>query len=167
MKSRRPVNSAVGRLTFTEGIMFGMTWNFLNATLALAILFAVVLAVFYFKLKREKVSDFDKCLWHLRLSSFLFVAVLFAAMLFLPHAFYRDINPTSERESAWPDLILNQQRMAEDLRQFREILYLVFMVAAGYLATAASLIGRLYRERRKKDMLDDPRLKKPLGLETN
>jgi len=57
--------------------------------------------------------------------------------------------------------------MAEDLRQFREILYLVFMVTAAYLATAASLIGRLYRERRKKEMLDDPRLKKPLGLETN
>ena len=142
--------------------MFGITWSFLNVTLALAIIFAVVLVVFYFKLKRDQVSDFDKCLWHLRLASFLFVAVLFAGMLFLPHAFYRDINPTSERENAWQDLVLNQQRMAEDLRQFREILYLVFMVTAAYLATAASLIGRLYRERRKKEMLDDPRLKKPL-----
>jgi hypothetical protein len=93
--------------------------------------------------------------------------VLFAAMLFLPHAFYRDINPSSARESAWNDLVLNQQRMGEDLRQFQEILSLVFMVSAAYLATAASLIGRMYRERRKKDLLDDPRLNKPLGLETN
>jgi amino acid transporter len=144
--------------------MFGITWNFLNATLALAIIFAVVFAVFYFKLKRDKVSDFDKSLWHLRLSSYFVVALLFAAMLFLPHAFYRNIDPTSGQDTAWRDLILNQQRMAEDLHQFQEILSFVFMMSAAYLVAAASIIGRLYRERRKKD---DPRLKKPLGLETN
>ena len=143
-----------------------MTWNFLNTTLGLAIIFAVIEVFFYFKLKRNKVSDFDKCLWHLRLSTFLFVAVLFAAMLYLPHAFYRDIDPTAG-QNALRDLILNQQRMAEDLRQFQEILYLVFMLSVAYLATVATLIGRLYRERRKKDLLNDPQLKKPLGLETN
>jgi hypothetical protein len=151
---------------FRKTNMFPLTWNFLNTSLALAIIFAVVFVVFYFKLKRDKVSDYDKCLWHLRLSSFWFVAILVAAMLYLPSAFYRDINPTSGQENAWRDLILNQQRMAEDFRQFREILYLVFMVSAAYLATVASLIGRLYRERRKKETLNDPRVKKPLGLET-
>jgi hypothetical protein len=147
--------------------MFEMTWSFLNASLALAIIFALAELVFYFKFKRDKLSSFDKSLRHLWLSTFFIVALLFVAVFFLPHAFYRDIDPAAGQEGAFRDLILNQQRMAEDLRQFREILHLVLFMSAIYLGTVAILIGRLYRERRKKDLLNDPRLKKPLGLEVN
>ena len=146
--------------------MLGIAWDFPNTALALVILFTAVTTVFHFKFKRDKVSEFDRSLWHLKHIGFWFVALLFAAQIYLPSFFYLDIKPDSGQE-AWHDLIVNQQRMAEDLQRFREILNLVFLAAVGYALCATKIVSGMYHERRKKQILEDPRLKKPLGLETN
>ncbi|HEY5884081.1 MAG TPA: hypothetical protein VIT88_05305 [Pyrinomonadaceae bacterium] len=164
MNSRRRVNSDVGGY-LKRGLMFGMSWSFLNTAATLAIIFVLVFLISHFKLKRERASTFERDLWHLRLYTYFFVAVLLVAGLYLPHAFYGNVNPASEH--ALRDLILNQQEMAEDLRQFRQILFTVFLLAWAYLATVATVIGRLHSERQKQKLLNDSQLKKPLGLETD
>jgi len=130
---------------------------------ALVIIFVLIETVFHFKLKRDKVPDFDRSLSRLKHVTVFFAALLGVAGIFLPHSYYRDINP--EAENALRDLVLNQQRMAADLHQLREVLFVIITVSMLYAIGAATLIGTIYQERRRKEMLADPRLKKPLGLE--
>ena len=147
--------------------MFGMTSSFASTTLVLVIILVLVGVFFHFKSKRDKLSAFDKSLQRLWLFTFFIVALMFTAMLYLPPAFYRIIDPSAGLENVSRDLILNQQQMGDDLRQFQQILTVVLMMSGFYLATVGTLIRRLYRERQRKELLEDPQLKKPLGLETS
>lgn len=148
--------------------MYLVTSNFSNVALALMTVFAVVQVCFYFSFKRKaNVTDVDKNLWQLRLFSGFLAALIFLAMLYLPSTgFYRDIDLSpAARETAFQNLVYNQQRIGTQLDQLREVLNVVFMMSTIYLIGIGAFIGRVWRDRQKRASANDPAIKKPLGLE--
>jgi hypothetical protein len=132
--------------------------------------FILVLAFYYFKFRGDvNLSDFDKAFWQFRLFTFFLCALIAIAMLYLPSVgFYSDIDiAASARETAFQDLVRNQQRMGNQLDQLIEVLYIVFMMLMVYLLSAASLMGPLWRKRQRLAFVDKPEIKKPLGLQSN
>src|SRR5215207_8409077 len=107
--------------------MYLVTSNFINIALALTIVFAVVQVCFYFTFKRKaNVTDIDKNLWQLRLFSGFLAALIFLAILYLPSTgFYREIDLSpAARETAFQDLVYNQQRIGDQLDQLSYFLFL-------------------------------------------
>lgn len=150
--------------------MHSITASFINMALVWAGVFILVLAFYYFKFRGDvNLSDFDKAFRQFRLFTFFFGALIAIAMLYLPTTgFYSDIDMSaSGRETAFQGLVRNQERMGNQLDQLREVLYIVFMMLMLYLVSAATLMGRLWRERERLAFVDKPEIKKPLGLETN
>jgi hypothetical protein len=148
--------------------MYLVTSKFINIALALTIVFAVVQVCFYFTFKRKaNVTDIDKNLWQLRLFSGFLAALIFLAILYLPSTgFYREIDLSpAARETAFQDLVYNQQRIGDQLDQLREVLNVVFMMSMFYLFGIGTFIGRVWRDRQKRASANDPAIKKPLGLE--
>jgi FlaA1/EpsC-like NDP-sugar epimerase len=147
-----------------------ITSSFMNMVLVGTVVFVLVQVFYYFRFRGDvNLSDFDKSFWQLRLFTFFFGALIVIAALYLPATgFYREIDiSATARETAFQDLVHNQLRMGTELHQLREILYVVFIVLMVHLFGAATLMGRLWRERQRLASADKPEIKKPLGLETN
>jgi hypothetical protein len=134
------------------------------------LIFILVLAFYYFKFRGDvNLSDFDKAFWQFRFFTFFLCALMAIALLYLPtHGFYSDIDiSASARETAFQDLVRNQQRMGNQLDQLIEVLYIVFMMLMVYLLSAASFMVPLWRERQRLAFVNKPQIKNPLGLETD
>lgn len=145
-----------------------VTSNFTYVALALTMVFVIVQVCYYFRLKRKaNVTEVDKSLWQLRWFSAFLAALILLAMLYLPSAgFYRDIDLSpAARETAFQNLVYNQQLIGTQLDQLREILSLVFFISMFYLSGIGAFLGRVWRDRQKPDSADDRAIKKPLGLE--
>ena len=150
--------------------MHSITSSFMNMALVWAVIFILVLAFYYFKFRGDvNLSDLDKAFWQFRLFTFFLGALSAIALLYLPTlGFYSDIDiSASVRETAFQDLVRNQQRMGNQIDQLREILYIVFMVLMVYLLSAATLMGPLWRKRQRLAFVDKPEIKKPLDLQTD
>lgn len=148
--------------------MYLVTSNFSNVALALMIVFAVVQVCYHFTFKRKaNVTDVDKNLWQLRLFSGFLAALIFLAILYLPSTgFYREIDLSpAARETAFQNLVYNQQHIGTQLDQLREVLNVVLMMSMIYLFGIGTFIGRVWRDRQKRASANDPAIKKPLGLE--
>lgn len=146
--------------------MHSITSSFMNMALVWVVVFFLVQVFYYFKFRGNvNLSDFDKAFWQLRLFTGFLGALIVIAMLYLPTTgFYSDIDiSASVRETAFQDLVRNQQRMGNQLDQLREVLYFVFMMLMVYLFGAATLMGRIWRERQRLASVDKPAIKKPLG----
>jgi hypothetical protein len=149
--------------------MNAITGRFINVALALVIIFAVPQVFYYFKFKRNvNLTDVDKGLWQLKLFSIFLGVLIFVAMLYLPSTgFYRDIDISpAARETAFQNLVQNQQRIGNQVDQLREVLYIVFMIAMLYLFSVGTFMGRVWKDKQKRATDKDPSVKKPLGLET-
>ena len=148
--------------------MHWLTSRFINVALALTIVFVLAQVFYYFRFRRKaNVTDIDKNLWQLRLFSAFLAALVFFAMIYLPSTgYYRDIDLSpAARETAFQNLVANQQRVGEQLDQLREVLYVVLMMSMIYLFAIGTFIGRIWQDRRKRVSANDPAVKKPLGLE--
>jgi len=148
--------------------MRSITSSFMIMALVLTVIFALV-QLFYFKFRGYgSLSDFDKAFWHLRLFTLFLAALIFIATLCLPTTgFYSEIDISgSARETAFQDLVRNQQQMGNQLDQLREVLYFVFLMLMVYLFGVAAFMGRLWRERQRLAFVNKPENQKPLGLET-
>ncbi len=145
-----------------------LTSRLINIAIALTVVFALVQLFYYFRFKRQDtVTDFDRNLWKVRLLTGFFAAVLFCALAFVPSTgFYPDIDlsPTAH-ETAFKTLVTNQEHMGEQLDQMREVLYVLLMMSTMYLLAVGAFIGRIWRDRQKRVSVEDPAVKKPLGLE--
>jgi hypothetical protein len=148
--------------------MHVLTSRFINVTIALTIVFALVQVFYYFRFKRKgSFTDLDRNIWKLRLLTGFFAALLFCALAYVPSTgFYRDIDlsPTA-RETAFQSLVTNQQRIGEQLDQMREVLYVVLMMSMMYLVAIGTFISRIWHDRQKRVSAEEPAVKKPLGLE--
>jgi hypothetical protein len=69
------------------------------------------------------------------------------------------------RETAFQDLVYNQQRIGAALDELREVLMGVFIMSMGYMFGIVKFSGLVWRDRQKRAAANDPALKKPLGLE--
>lgn len=150
--------------------MLGITTRFINIAIVFIIAFVLVKLFYYFKFKRDvNLSDVDKALWQLRLSTVFLAVLIFVAMVYLlSTGFYGDIDLSpSARETAFKDLVWNQQRMGNELDELKEVLFIVFMWLMLYLFGAGDFVGRLWRERQRLASANNPAIKKPLGLETD
>jgi amino acid transporter len=149
--------------------MHAITSRFANVALALLIVFALTQVFYYFKFKHNvNLTDVDKSLPRLRVFSVLLGTLIFMAMLYLPSTgSYRevDLSPAA-RETAFQDLVHNQERIGNQLDQFREVLSIVLMISVMYLLGVSIFIGHAWKERQKRVSDKDPSVKKPLGLET-
>lgn len=145
--------------------MSAITSSFTNIVFVSIVIFALAQLFYYFKFKRQvELSDIDKALWQLRLFTIFLAALVFIGMLYLPSTgFYRDIDlSSSARETAFQDVMHNQQCIENQLDQVREVLYLVFLVLTFYLFAISSFAGRIWRERQRLVSGKSPALKKPL-----
>ena len=80
--------------------------------------------------------------------------------------FYPDIDVSpAMRETAFQNLVQNQQKMGRVLQRFSEIVTLLFMTSSVYLFSVATFVGQLQREKRRRAFMNDAATKRPLGLE--
>ena len=148
--------------------MFGITASFTNIAIMVTTVFLLVLLFNYFRLKRDvNLSDIEKALRHLKLSTGFLAVLIFVAMLYLQGVgFYPDIDVSpAMRETAFQNLVQNQQKMGRVLQRFSEIVTLLFTTSSVYLFSVATFVGQLQREKRRRAFMNDAATKRPLGLE--
>jgi hypothetical protein len=150
--------------------MQSISSSFINMVLVWTVILILVLGFYYFKFRgAANLSDFDRAFRQFPLFTFFFGALVAIAMLYLPTpGFYTTIDiSASARETAFQDLVRNQERMGNQLAQLREVLFIVFMVLMMYLLGVAGLMGGLWRQRQRLAFVHSPEIGKPLGLETD
>ncbi len=128
--------------------------------------YLLVRVFYYFKFKRDhELSEFDKSVWHLKLTSVFLAVLMYASFLYLPSGFYELIDTkTSAPDVVVGQLVRNQTKMAEDIRQSLNIFYFLISLTAAYLIGVATFIGKSQNERRKAAAKNGSLNKKPLGL---
>src|SRR5690349_4511402 len=141
--------------------------RFIAAAVALMVVCALAQLFYYFRFKRNlNVTEIDKQLWQLRLFSAFLGLLLLMAMFYLPTTgIYRDVDLSpAASEAPLQTIVHNQQRVASELDQMRDVLNVVFMVSGLYLFGIGTFIARVWSDKQKRAAANDPKVQKPLGL---
>ena len=145
--------------------MFDEDSNFIYVFGILIVGFAAVRIFYHFKFKRDtRLTEFDKSLWEFKFASVLWAVLIYGLLLYLPSTYYPTIQPEDSQEQIVRQLVRNQQDIAKDLSDFRQIFFFLMLATGGYIGSVGRFISKLQKERQKVLIENDPELKKPLGL---
>ena len=145
--------------------MFGEDSNFIYVFGILIAGFATVRIFYYYKFKRDtRLTEFDKSLWEFKFASVLWAVLIYGLFLYLPSTYYSTINLEDSQEQIVRQLVRNQQDIAKDLSDFRQIFFFLMLATGGYIGSVATFIGKLQKKRQIDLIESDPKLEKPLGL---
>jgi hypothetical protein len=135
--------------------------NYQIAIFVVLVSFALGRLFYYFKFKRiNELTEFDKALWHLKFTCLFFAVLVLVSVFFLPVNYYEIVDTkTSSPNVIVQQLVRNQERMAQDMRHSRDILYCFGFLAAFLLLEFFSFLGKAQSARRKPKGVS-----KPLGL---
>jgi len=145
--------------------MFSEDSNFIYVFGILIAGFATVRIFYYYKFKRDtRLTEFDKSLWEFKFASVLWAVLIYGLFLYLPSTYYSTINLEDSQEQIVRQLVRNQQDIAKDLSDFRQIFFFLMLATGGYIGSVATFIGKLQKKRQIDLIESDPKLEKPLGL---
>ena len=146
--------------------MFYSESNFLYVVLVMNISFAAVGLFYHFKFKHDpQRTEFDNVLSNFKFVSVFFAALFFVSILYLPSTgMYSRVYLDDSPEQIMRQLARNQQDIAKDLDQLREVYYFILTITVLYFVGIGNFISTLQKVRRKELLENDTNLKKPLGL---
>ena len=118
--------------------------------------------VYHFTSKRDpSISVFEKSLWQFGLATVFFAVLMLVSYVYLPYFFTRTIPVAGQStEVVLQRLVDNQQRLNQELEDFREVISVVFLLTGLYALSAIKFLTQ-WRSEEKKSRVS-PR---PLGLE--
>ena len=113
---------------------------------------------YHFKFKREpERTEFDKALWQLRFSSIGFGIIFYVFTFFAMFGggYQSQIYLDDPQEKIIKQLVENQQKTEDELRDLRNLFYLTLFMSGGYAFSIVTFIGKIQKLRNDELMKND------------
>ena len=146
--------------------MFSSEFSLLYVILTLGFSFVATKIIYHFKFRHDlQSSSFEKSIRDFKLESLFYLAVLFAALFFLPsESGFEQINLEKDsQETVLRGLVENQIIIKEHLAKIKWIQLVVLFFTGSYVFALFGFLGELQKKPRQT-FNEDSIPKKPLGL---